>query len=225
MVCKTMYSSSILLGTSAAKRRFLYGYLRFLFFRNLIEKKYAYMTEKEKMLAGELYNAADPDLLKELGRGRDLVFRFNSIPPSDAASRETVLNALFGRKGKNCTIIPPFYCDYGFNIEVGDNFFANYSVTILDEAKVRIGDNVFIAPNVGIYTAGHPLDPEERNRQREYARPVTIGNNVWIGGNVTIVPGVTIGDNVTVGAGSVVVRDIPSNCLAAGNPCRVIRYL
>lgn len=183
------------------------------------------MTEKEKMLSGEPYNAADPDLLKELHRGRDLVFRYNSILPSDEEEKDRVLSALLGKKGRNCTIIAPFYCDYGTNIEVGDNFFANYCVTILDEAKVKIGNNVFIAPNVGIYTAGHPLDPEERNKLTEYAKPVTIGDNVWIGGNVTIVPGVTIGDNVTIGAGSVVVKDIPSNCVAAGNPCKVIKYL
>ena len=132
---------------------------------------------------------------------------------------------LLGKTGNSFTFIQTFYCDYGSNIEIGENFFANYCFTVLDEAKVTIGDNVFIAPNVSIYTAGHPIDPAERNTLAEYAKPVTIGNNVWIGGSVTIVPGVTIGDNVTVGAGSVVVKDIPSDCVAAGNPCRVIRKI
>lgn len=183
------------------------------------------MTEKEKMLAGMPYNATDPALGKELARGRELSFEYNRIHPSDTEARDSLLGRLLGRKGRNCTIIQPFYCDYGKNIEVGDNFFANYCFTVLDEAKVRIGDNVFIAPNVSIYTAGHPLDPEERNRFTEYARPVTIGNNVWICGNVTIIPGVTIGNNVTIAAGSVVIRDIPPDCVAAGNPCKVVRKL
>lgn len=183
------------------------------------------MTEKEKMLAGQLYNAADPALLKELRRGRQLAAAFNATDTADEEKKRSLLKELLGKMGENCTIIQPFYCDYGSNIEVGDNFFANYYFTVLDEAKVKIGNNVFIAPNVSIYTAGHPVDPEERNRLLEYARPVTIGNNVWICGSVTIIPGVTIGDNVTVGAGSVVVRDIPSDCIAAGNPCKVIRKL
>lgn len=183
------------------------------------------MTEKEKMLAGLPYNAADPDLGKELARGRELSFEYNAIHPSETVAKERLLDRLLGKKGKNCVIIQPFYCDYGSNIEVGDNFFANYGFTVLDEAKVRIGNNVFIAPNVSIYTAGHPLDPAERNRFTEYARPVTIGDNVWICGNVTIIPGVTIGDNVTIAAGSVVIRDIPSGCVAAGNPCRVVKKL
>ena len=181
------------------------------------------MTEKEKMLAGELYDATDPALLEELARGRSLVHKYNSLDPSDETARHDLLKELLGKTGNSFTFIQPFYCDYGSNIEIGENFFANYCFTVLDEAKVTIGDNVFIAPNVSIYTAGHPIDPAERNTLAEYAKPVTIGNNVWIGGSVTIVPGVTIGDNVTVGAGSVVVKDIPSDCVAAGNPCRVIR--
>ena len=183
------------------------------------------MTEKEKMLAGELYDATDPALLLELARGRGLVHRYNMLDPSDETGRRALLKELLGKTGENFTFIQPFYCDYGTNIEIGENFFANYCFTVLDEAKVRIGDNVFIAPNVSIYTAGHPIDPAERNTCAEYAKPVTIGNNVWIGGSVTIIPGVTIGDNVTIGAGSVVVKDIPSDCVAAGNPCRVIRKL
>lgn len=183
------------------------------------------MTEKEKMLAGELYDATDPALLEELARGRSLVHKYNLLDPSDETARHDLLKEFLGKTGNSFTFIQPFYCDYGSNIEIGENFFANYCFTVLDEAKVTIGDNVFIAPNVSIYTAGHPIDPAERNTLAEYAKPVTIGNNVWIGGSVTIVPGVTIGDNVTVGAGSVVVKDIPSDCVAAGNPCRVIRKI
>ena len=183
------------------------------------------MTEKEKMLAGLMYDATDPALLKELARGRGLSHKYNQLDPSDETAGRALLKEPLGKTGKNFTFIQPFYCDYGSNIEIGENFFANFHLTILDEAKVTIGDNVFIAPNVSIYTAGHPVDPDERNTLVEYAKPVTIGNNVWIGGTVTIVPGVTIGDNVTIGAGSVVVKDIPSDCVAAGNPCKVIRKI
>lgn len=119
----------------------------------------------------------------------------------------------------------PFYCDYGYNIEIGENFYANMNCVILDEAKVTFGDNVFIAPSCGFYTAGHPLDVEQRNRGLEYARPIRVGNNVWIGAQVCVLPGVTIGDNTVIGAGSVVNRDIPANVIAAGNPCRVIREI
>lgn len=127
--------------------------------------------------------------------------------------------------GANATVLSPFHCDYGYNIEIGDNFFSNVNLVILDGAKVKIGNNVFIAPNVGIYTAGHPLDVEQRNSGLEYAYPITIGNNVWIGAGVSILPGVTIGDNTVVGAGSVVNRSLPSGVLAVGNPCRVIRKI
>lgn len=177
------------------------------------------------MLAGLMYDATDPALLKELARGRGLSHKYNQLDPSDETAGRALLKELLGKTGKNFTFIQPFYCDYGSNIEIGENFFANFHLTILDEAKVTIGDNVFIAPNVSIYTAGHPVDPDERNTLVEYAKPVTIGNNVWIGGTVTIVPGVTIGDNVTIGAGSVVVKDIPSDCVVAGNPCKVIRKI
>ena len=119
----------------------------------------------------------------------------------------------------------PFYCDYGYNVHVGENFYANYNLVILDEAPVTFGDNVFIAPFCGFYTAGHPLDAAERNRGLEYARPITVGRNVWFGANVTVLPGVTIGDNCVIGAGSVVNKDIPAGTMAAGNPCRVIKSI
>lgn len=135
------------------------------------------------------------------------------------------IREILGSAGKNITILPPFHCDYGFNIEVGDNFFANYNFTVLDVAKVTIGDNVFIAPNVSIYTAGHPIHPKARNSMYEYGISVTIGSDCWLGGNVVICPGVTIGSGTVIGAGSVVTRDIPANVVAAGNPCRVIREI
>lgn len=184
------------------------------------------MTEKEKCERGMLYNPNyDAELQEIMRKTRIRLFEYNNISPADETMREKAIREILGHAGKHVTVISPFYCDYGYNIEVGDNFFANTNCVILDGAKVRIGDNVFIAPNVGIYTAGHPLDATRRNEGLEYAYPVTIGNNVWIGGGVSILPGVTIGDNCVIGAGSVVNRDIPPHSLAVGNPCRVIRQL
>ena len=122
-------------------------------------------------------------------------------------------------------IMPNFYCDYGFNIEIGEKFYSNHNLVILDANKVEFGDNVFIGPNCGFYTSGHPLDYQTRNKGLEYAKPIKVGSNVWIGGNVCVMPGVTIGDNVVIGAGSVVNKDIPSNCVAVGNPCKVIKEI
>ena len=181
--------------------------------------------EKEKMIAGELYESADTELREERMRSKELIYDYNHIRPSELKAREKIIRELFGSVGKGFLIEQPFHCDYGYNIRVGENFYANMGCGILDCAPVTIGDNVMLAPNVNIYTAGHPLDVEQRNAGVEYAYPVTIGNNVWIGGNVTIVPGVTIGDNSVIGAGSVVTKDIPANVVAMGNPCRVVREI
>ncbi len=183
------------------------------------------MTEKEKMLAGQVYSAVDRQLLAELGQTRNLVHRYNSLAPWRERRRDALLRRILGKTGEQIHINQPFRCDYGKHIEVGERFFANFNFTVLDEAYVRIGDDCFIGPNVSIYTACHSTDPEERQTRQEWALPVTIGNRVWLGGGVTILPGVTIGDNVTIGAGSVVVKDIPSNTVAVGNPCKVIKRL
>ena len=183
------------------------------------------MTEKEKMLAGIEHDATDPQLLAELNAMKDLVWEHNQLRPSMLDERRAMIRRMLGKVGKDFLINQPFYCDYGSNIEVGDNFFSNFNFVVLDEAKVTIGDNCFIAPNVSIYTVGHPTDPVRRNKKYETAQPVTIGNNVWIGGSVTILPGITIGNNVTIGAGSVVVHNIPDNCVAVGNPCKPIKFL
>ena len=184
------------------------------------------MSEKEKMLSGELYSATDAQLLEELNAVKDIIWEYNALRPSEYEKRFQMLKNLLGYIADDkALIIQPFYCDYGKHIRVGKRFFANFNFTVLDEAYVTIGDDCFIGPNVSIYTACHSTNPVERNSRKEWALPVTIGNNVWIGGSVTILPGVTIGDNVTIGAGSVVVKDIPSNVIAVGNPCRVIRRL
>lgn len=182
-------------------------------------------SEKEKAAQGMLYDANnDLQLQKEMYITRCNIYRYNSLPPWETEERERLIHSLLKMGQKGC-IISPFYCDYGSNIEIGNNFFANTNLVILDGAKVTIGNNVFIAPNVGIYTAGHPLDVSSRNAGLEYAYPISIGNNVWIGAQVCILAGVTIGDNTVIGAGSVVTKDIPANVLAVGNPCRVIRQL
>ena len=184
------------------------------------------MSEKEKMLAGEVYSAIDPELLRELNEVKDTIHEYNALMPSDTQGRFKLLKKLLGHIADDeALIIQPFFCDYGKQISVGRRFFANFNFTVLDEARVTIGDDCFIGPNVSIYTACHSTDPTERNTRQEWARPVSIGNNVWIGGSVTILPGVSIGDNVTIGAGSVVVKDIPSNSIAVGNPCRVVRKI
>ena len=184
------------------------------------------MTEKEKMLSGIVYSAIDDQLLKELNEVKEIIHEYNALKPSQTLRRFQILKDLLGHVADDEIIVnQPFYCDYGKQIRVGKRFFANFNFTVLDEARVTIGDDCFIGPNVSIYTACHSTEPVERNTRREWAEPVTIGDNVWIGGSVTILPGVTIGSNVTIGAGSVVTRDIPDNVVAVGNPCKVIKNL
>lgn len=184
------------------------------------------MSEKDKMLAGELYDANyNKDLEKEREQAKDLCYEFNKIKPSDRKKQKEILKRILGRTKETFRIEQPFICDYGYNIEIGENFYSNHNLIILDANKVVFGDNVFIAPNCSFYTAGHPLEVELRNKGLEYAKPIKVGDNVWIGGNVIVLPGVTIGDNTVIGAGSVVTKDIPSNVLAVGNPCRVIRTI
>ena len=184
------------------------------------------MTEKEKMLAGKVYSAVDSGLLRELYATQDIIYDYNTLRPSEKEKRLEILRGLLGEIADDKIIInPPFYCDYGKHIRVGHRFFANFNLTILDEAFVTFGDDCFIGPNVSIYTACHSTDPIERNSRKEWALPVRIGNNVWIGGSTTILPGVTIGDNVTIGAGSVVVKDIPSGSVAVGNPCKIVKTI
>lgn len=175
------------------------------------------------MLAGEVYDATHPGLVGRLVDVRERIRRFNDLPPSAIEAQQEILRGLLGSCGERFHFNQPFRCDYGCNIHIGENFFANFNLTILDEAEVRMGDNVFIGPNVSIYTACHPLDAESRDRGVEWAEPVRIGNSVWIGGGVTIVPGVTIGNRVVIGAGSVVTRDIPDDSVVGGNPARPLR--
>ncbi len=190
-------------------------------YKNYIPMK----TEKQKAAEGLLYNPNhDPELQQEMQQTRCLLHEYNQLSPQQEKERDILIRRIL-HMGKFGCIISPFYCDYGYHIHIGNNFFANTNLVILDGADVHIGDNVFIAPNVGIYTAGHPLDVTQRNAGLEYAYPIRIGNNVWIGGNVVILPGVTIGDGAVIGAGSVVTRNIPAYTLAVGNPCRVIRNI
>ena len=173
----------------------------------------------------ELYDATSKELEQKRIQAKELCFEYNNLRPSLVEQREKLMRKILGKAGKNFWIEQPFWCDYGYNIEVGDNFYANHGLVILDGAKVTFGNNVFIAPQCGFYTAGHPLDYETRNTGLEYALPITVGDNVWIGGMVTVIPGVTIGSGSVIGAGSVVTRDIPENVVAAGNPCRVLRKI
>ena len=178
------------------------------------------------MLAGMTYSAVDPQLLEELAETAETIHDYNVLRPSDRQRKLEMLKSLLGNIGDDEIIInQPFYCDYGKQICVGRRFFANFNFTVLDEARVTIGDDCFMGPNVSIYTACHSTDPTERYSRQEWAKPVSIGNNVWIGGSVTILPGVSIGDDVTIGAGSVVTKDIPCGTIAVGNPCKVIKTI
>lgn len=184
------------------------------------------MTEKEKRDNQELYNANyDIELIEEMKKAKDICFKYNNTEPSNREKRSEIIKSLFGKTGENVLIESNFYCDYGYNIHVGENFYMNHNGVILDGAKVEFGDNVFIGPNCGFYTAGHPIDAKMRNKGLEYVKPIKVGNDVWFGGNVTVLPGVNIGNNVVIGAGSVVTKDIPSNAIAVGNPCRVIKNI
>jgi len=183
------------------------------------------MKEKEKMISGEIYNPADPELFYDRHNAKALCQKYNNLCPSDTEKKRAILKKLLGKTKEQCCIEPNFYCDYGYNIELGENFYSNHNLVILDCAKVKAGDNVFIGPNCGIYTACHPTNSTERIKGIEFAKPVTIGNNVWIGGNTCILAGVTIGDNTVIGAGSVVTKDIPPSVIAVGNPCKPIKQL
>lgn len=184
------------------------------------------MKEREKAQQGYLYDANyDKEIVEERTRCADLCYEFNLCRPSDTAKQQELLNRMLGSIKGNPVITAPFYCDYGFNITIGENFYTNRNVTILDGAKVTFGDNVFIAPNCVFSTAGHAIDSEQRAKGLEIARPITVGNNVWIGANVSVLPGVTIGSSSIIGAGSVVNKDIPEGVIAAGNPCKVLRKI
>ena len=178
------------------------------------------------MMSGEIYDATDNSALLELrDRCQNLCHDYNLLRPTDLDGRDKLIRQILGRTGSRLQVIQPFFCDYGFNIEVGERFFANTNLVILDEAKVTFGDNVFIAPNCAFYTACHPVECEPRNSGQQFSLPITVGNDVWIGGNVVVLAGVTIGDRSVIGAGSVVTCDIPHDSLAVGNPCRVIRKI
>lgn len=184
------------------------------------------MREYEKALAGYLYDANfDKDIVEARTRCLDLCFDYNHCRPSETDKQIELLHRLFGEIKGSLMVTAPFYCDYGYNISVGDNFYTNHNCTILDGAKVVFGDNVFIAPNCVFSTAGHAIDSEQRAKGLEIALPITVGDNVWIGANVTVLPGVHIGSNTIIGAGSVVNKDIPEQVIAVGNPCRVLRQI
>lgn len=182
-------------------------------------------SEKQKMLDGELYLAFGKELLNERQYAKELLFEFNNLRPSEVEKRNEILRSLFGKVGENFFIEPPFRCDYGYNIFWGENSYANYNLTILDCGVITVGNNVLIGPNVNIFGAGHPVHPDLRSEELEYGFPVTIGDNVWIGGGTTINANITIGENTVIGSGSVVTKDIPANVVAAGNPCKVIREI
>ena len=183
------------------------------------------MNHKERMLSGLPYKAWMDGLFEEYMENRKKIYRYNHLYPDQQEEQKSLIREILGKCGEDIFIQQPFHCDYGKNIEVGNNFYANYNLTILDAGKVIIGKNAQIAPNVSIYTAGHPIHPDSRNSGYEYGIGITIGDNVWIGGSSVINPGVHIGNNVVIGSGSVVTKDIPDNVIAAGNPCRILRNI
>jgi maltose O-acetyltransferase len=182
-------------------------------------------TEKQKMLSGELYHAPDPELSEERLKARLLLGELNSSREDEEEKRKSILKKLIPEAGAGFWMQPPFYCDYGYNISTGEKVFFNFNCVVLDVMPVKIGNRTLIGPNVQIYTATHPMDYRERAAGLEFAKPVTIGEDVWIGGSAVICPGVTIGDRSVIGAGSVVTKDVPPDVFAAGNPCKVIRSL
>ena len=182
-------------------------------------------SEKEKMLAGEYYDPGDATLKALRLRARTLAGELNQTAESQSARRNELIACLFGAVGQNPHVLSPFHCDYGFNIYVGDNFFANFGCVILDVAEVRFGNDCLLGPQVGIYTAAHPIDPRERASGKEFARPVSIGDNCWIGGHATINPGVTLGDNVVVASGAVVTKCFGDNVIIGGNPAKILKTI
>ena len=182
------------------------------------------MSEKDKMLNGKLYDSSDEVLVKERLIASELCYKFNNLAPGGKTEKRKVLQKLFQNK-TDAEIMAPFYCDYGYNIVMGKNFYANYFCIILDVCKVTIGDNVKFGPNVQVYTASHPLDPKTRATNMESGLPVVIKDNVWIGGGSIVLPGVTIGENTVIGAGSVVTKNIATNVIAVGNPCKILKKL
>lgn len=183
------------------------------------------MNEREKMINGELYKPFVDELEEERIKAKTLCQKYNSLLPNQKKEKQRILEELLGNAGNNSVIEPNFFCDYGYNIEFNGFVYINHNSVFLDCAKIKIGNNTFIGPNCGIYTAVHPVASEERNKGFEYAKPVTIGESVWLGGNVTVLPGVSIGDKTVIGAGSVVTKDIPAGVVAVGNPCKILREI
>lgn len=181
------------------------------------------MKEKTKMIKGEMYNPEDTELKNDRIRAKKLCMQYNSLLPDEYEKKQTILKALLGNVGNNPVIEPNFFCDYGYNIEFDGFVYINHNSVFLDCAKIKIGENTLIGSNCGFYTATHPIDAKERLKGLEYAKPITIGKEVWIGGSVTVMPGVNIGDRAVIGAGSVVTKDIPPNVVAIGNPCTPIK--
>lgn len=182
-------------------------------------------TEKEKMQRGEMYNPSDEQLVKDRLYVRKMIRYYNGLTEDDMVRRSSCLKEIFGSTGKSIFIEPHFHCDYGYNIHVGENFYANFNCVMLDVCPIHFGDNCMLAPGVHVYTATHPLNPLERNSGKEFGKPVTIGDNVWIGGGAIINPGVTIGDNAVVASGAVVTKDVPANVVYGGNPAKLIKEI
>lgn len=183
------------------------------------------MNEKEKMLNGELYSYNDKELIEDRKKCKTLCFEYNNTNFFEVEKRSRLLKKILGKVGSNCLIEQTFQCDYGYNIEVGDNFYSNHNLIILDCAKVTFGNNILIGPNCSFFTPEHPIDVKTRNSGVEYAKEIKVGSNVWFGGNVTVLSGVCIGNNSIIGAGSVVTKNVPPNVIVAGNPAKIIKYI